>query len=226
MSNIEAQIKPNGMSQRNLVDLLYMIVYSIQGICAKLDADDVTDTDYEALCYEYVFNGSITDSKGNLIFNRASSDGGTTFPYDDRFFIISPTGISDKDLLECLYQIFDMVETLTEKIDADAAPPSSVTYEALIYTAIYLWKIENCKGSTLGNGTTYYFRPGGVFNQDQLVNLLYAIVDSIETLTEKLDTDAVPSGSDFEALWFTATILMRIEDSKGNVVGNTMTALP
>jgi hypothetical protein len=224
MANIEAQIKPNGVSQRNLVDLLYMIVYSIQGICKKLDLDDNTDATYEADVFSAIFNGSIEDGRGNLIQNRATSDGGTTFPYDDRFFIIKPTGIEDKALLECLYQIFDMMETLTEQVDADDLTTSN--YEALIYTAVYLWKIENCKGSQLGNGTTYYFRPGGVFNYDQLVDLLYAIVYSLYLLTAKLDTDAKPAGSNYAALWYTATILMRVENSKGDVVGNTITVTP
>jgi len=218
MANIEAQIKPSGMSQRNLVDLLYMIVSSIQGICAKLDNDNVTDTDYESLCYTAIFNGYIEDVRGNTIMNRVSTA-------DDRFFIISPNGLTNKALLECLYQIFDMMETLTEKIDADAAPPSSVTYEALCYEAIYLWIIENCKGDQLGNGTEFYFRSASE-NRKELVNLLYAIVDSIETLTEKLDTDALPAGTDYEALWFTATILMRVENSQGNVVGNDTTIAP
>ncbi len=218
MANIEAQIKPTGMSQRNLVDLLYMIIYSIQGICAKLDASNLTDTTYTALCYTAIFNGSIEDSRGNYIMNRVSAK-------DDRFFIITPTGLTNKALLECLYQIFDMMETMTEQIDADAAPPSSVTYEALCYTAIYLWIIENCKGSQLGNGTAFYFR-NAAENRKELVNLLYAIVDSIETLTEKLDTDALPSGTDYEALWFTATILMRVQNSQGNVVGNDITITP
>jgi hypothetical protein len=217
MSNVEAQIKPNGVSQRNLVDLIYAFVYSFKGVCAKLDDDDIDDATYEALCYTAIFNGSIEDSRGNYIMNRVSAK-------DDRFFMISPTGISDKDLLEFLYQWFDMVETLTEQLDADDA--SSGTYESLIYTAIYLWIVENCKGSQLGNGTTYYFRPGGVFNYGQLVDLLYAIVYILSLLTAKLDTDAVPSGSDYKALWYTATILMRVENQQGSVVGNDPTTLP
>ncbi len=223
MANIEAQIKPSGVSMRNLVDLLYMIVYSIQGICQKLDDDDNTDDTYEADVFTAIFNGSIEDSKGNFIQNRAN-DGAGTYVTDDRFFIIKPTGITDKALLECLYQIFDMMETLTEQADADDL--SSSTYEALIYTAVYLWKIENCKGSQLGNGTTYYFRPSGVFDKGQLVDLLYAIVYSLYLLTAKLDTDAVPSGSNYAALWYTATVLMRVQNTRGSVAGNTITVTP
>ena len=218
MANIEAQIKPTGMSQRNLVDLLYMVVSSFHGICAKLDLDDVTDTDYESLCFTAIFNGSIEDSRGNYIMNRVSTA-------DDRFFIICPYGLENKALLECIYQIFSMMKTLTEKIDADAAPPSSVNYAALCYTALYGWMIENCKGDQLGNGNEYYFRAGSE-NRKELVNLLYSIVDSIETLTEKLDTDAIPSETDYEELWFTDTILMRVENSIGSVVGNDITVTP
>ena len=218
MANVEAQIKPSGLSQRNLVDLLYMIVYSIQGICAKLDDDNVTDTDYEALCYTAIFNGSIEDGRGNSIQNRVEAS-------DDRFFIIKPTGIGGKELLECLFQIFTMLQTLTAKIDADAAPPSSVTYEALCYTAKLTWQIENCKGTLVGNGTEYYLRKASV-NQKELVEILCNILDCIETMTETLDSDALPAGSNYEALWFTATILMRVQDSLGLYSGNDITVTP
>ena len=215
-TNYESQIKPTGMSQRNLVDLLYMIVSSIYGICVKLDADNSTDDTYTADVYTAIFNGSIEDSKGNFIQNRVSAK-------DERFFIITPNGLDNKALLECLYQVFDMYETLTEQLDADDC--SSSTYESLIYTAHFLWIIENCKGDQLGNGTEFYFRAGSE-NRKELVDLLYAIVHAHQTLTEKLDTDAVPAGSNYKALWFTATFLMRVENSQGSVAGNTITIMP
>ena len=218
MANIEAQIKPSGISQRNLVDLLYMAVKSVQGICQKLDDDGGVPLEtYEANVVTAIFNGYIEDSRGNSIMNRVSTK-------DERFFQITPTGIGDKELLEFLYQFFDMMETLTEQLDTDALTDS--TYEALCYTALYTWIVENVRGDALGNGTVYYFRPGGVFNYDQLVDLLYQIVNSIETLTEQLDADGTVTDTDYEALWFTATVLMRVENSQGNVVGNTITFLP
>jgi len=224
MANYEAQIKPGGLSQRNLVDLLYMIVAAIKGICAKLDDDGgVTATTYESSAFTAIFNGYIEDSRGNSIMNRAN-DGSGTYVTDERFFIITPMGISDHDLNECLYQIFDMFETLTEALDTDALTDS--TYEALCYTALWTWKIENRKGSTLGNGNTYFFRPGGMHNQDQLIDLLYQIVNAIETLTEKLDADGTVTDTNYEALWFTATVTMRVQNSQGNVVGNTITVQP
>ena len=224
MANYEAQIKPGGLSQRNLVDLLYMIVAAIKGICAKLDADGgVPATTYESSAFTAIFNGYIEDSRGNSIMNRAN-DGSGTYVTDERFFIITPMGISDHDLNECLYQIFDMFETLTEALDTDALTDS--TYEALCYTALWTWKIENRKGSTLGNGNTYFFRPGGMHNQDQLIDLLYQIVNAIETLTEQLDADGTVTDTNYEALWFTATVTMRVQNSQGNVVGNTITVQP
>ena len=224
MANYEAQIKPGGLSQRNLVDLLYMIVAAIKGICAKLDDDGgVTATTYESSAYTAIFNGYIEDSRGNSVMNRAN-DGSGNYVTDERFFIITPMGISDHDLNECLYQIFDMFETLTEALDTDALTDS--TYEALCYTALWTWKIENRKGSTLGNGNTYFFRPGGMHNQDQLIDLLYQIVNAIETLTEQLDADGTVTDTNYEALWFTAKVTMRVQNSQGNVVGNTITVQP
>jgi hypothetical protein len=223
MSNVEAQIKPTGLSQRNLVDVLYMIVYSIQGLCQKLDDDDSTDDTYEASVFTAIFNGSIEDGRGNSIQNRAN-DGAGTYVTDDRFFIIKPTGVTMAALNECFYQIFDMLETLTEQIDADDV--SSSTYEALCYTAKLTWIIENRKGSRLGNGTAYYFGPNGMSDQRQLVDLICKILDALETICETLDTDAVPAGSDYEALWFTATVLLRVQDSLGLYAGNDITVTP
>src|SRR5574343_259126 len=141
MANYEAQIKPGGLSQRNLVDLLYMIVAAIKGICAKLDDDGgVTATTYESSAYTAIFNGYIEDSRGNVLINRAN-DGAGTYVCDDRFFYIRPDAISDKDLNECLYQIFDMLETLTEACDTDNLGDS--TYEALCYTAKLTVIVEN-----------------------------------------------------------------------------------
>jgi hypothetical protein len=215
MANIEAQIKPTGMSQRNLVDLLYMIVHSIWGICDKLDDDNNADNTYEAKVYTAIFNGSIEDSRGNYIMNRVTAK-------DDRFFIITPNGLTNKALIECLYQIFDMMHTLTVQIDDDDATTSTYHH---CYEDYYLWIIENCKGDQLGNGTSFYFRLASE-NRKELVNLLYAIVYSITTLAAKLDTDAKPAGSDYNALWYTATILMRVENSQGSVVGNSITIAP
>ncbi|TSA53376.1 MAG: hypothetical protein D4R45_05665 [Planctomycetaceae bacterium] len=217
MANIEAQIKPTGMSQRNLVDLLYMVIYSLQGICQKLDDDTgVTLTTYEANVYTAIFNGSIEDGRGNCIMNYVSTS-------EDRFFIIAPTGLTNKALLECLYQIFDMIETLTEQLDTDDLTDN--TYEALCYTAILVWVIENCKGDQLGNGAAFYFRNASE-NRKELVNLLCNILDSMETMTEQLDADGTVTDTDYEELWFTDTVLLRIQDSEGLYAGNDITITP
>lgn len=222
MANIEAQIKPTGMSQRSLVDLLYMTVNSIYGLCAKLDSDaGVPSATYVANVYTAIFNGSISDGKGNNINNQVSTA-------VDRYFMITPTGLDNKALLECLYQIFDMIETLTEQLDGDSL--TDTNYEALVYTAYFLWIIENCKGSQLGNGTAYYFRNASE-NRKELVNLLYAIVKAWDVLCAKLDDDGTVTDTDYEALCYTGStgtygIKLRVQDSAGNVIGNTITVTP
>lgn len=218
MANIEAQIKPGGLSQRNLVDFLYMAVAAIKGICAKLDDDGgVPLATYEANVFTAIFNGAIEDSRGNQIINAVSGQ-------EDRFFIVSPQGIDDRALNEIIFQLFDMLETLTEQLDTDVLTDDD--YEALCFTALLTWIVENCKGTQIGNGTVYYFRPGGMFNQDQLVDLLYQVANVLETLTEKLDLDGTVTDTDYESLWFTATVTMRLGNSQGNVVGNDITVTP
>jgi hypothetical protein len=204
-------IRPTGGVKRYLADCLYAVVSSIHGICAKLDLDNVTDTNYEALCYTAIFNGAIEDSKGNSLINAVSGE-------EDTFFIMSPRGYSNRAVIQCIYQIFLMMHTLTTKIDADAAPPTTVTYHH-VFDDHYLWTIENEVGSTIGASTEHWIRPGGIDDKN-LVDILYCFVHSLDTLTRKLDTDAVPSGSNYHALWDTANILVRVEDSKGNISGN------
>jgi hypothetical protein len=63
-------------------------------------------------------------------------------------------------------------------------------------------------------------------NQDQLIDLLYQIVNAIETLTEQLDADGTVTDTNYEALWFTAKVTMHVQNSQGNVVGNTITVQP
>lgn len=215
MANYEAQIKPSGLSQKNLVDLLCMIISVIKTLCAKLDDDTgVTGTDFEALVYTAIFNGSITDSRGNNFTNLVTAK-------EDRFGYILPTGISDKLLNNLLYDLFDMVETLCEKLDADGI--AGTDYEALVYTALYNWTVTNQKGDTLGNGTVYNFNPGGSTDQKELVNLLAAIVNSIDVLTKKLDADGTVTDTTYHALCDTAIILMQVQNSVGNVYGNALT---
>jgi len=199
-------IRPVGFNQKHIVDLLYQIVSSIKGICAKLDADSaVSGTTFEANAYTAIVKTIIEDSKGN-----------TTGTARENF--ISPYGIDDPSLQNLLYQLFDSFETLTEQLDADGGV-ADTDYEALCYTAKFLGIIEDGKGNALGNGTTFYFRAGGIF-VPQLIDLLYNIVDAIETLTEQLDADATVNETNYEALWYTANITVKIENSKGNLLGN------
>ena len=212
MANIYAHIKPGGIGQGDLVDLLYDVVSSIYGICVKLDADGgVPLTTYTANVYTAIFNGYIEDCHGNAVQNRVAAK-------DDQFYILRPDAVSDKALIECLYDILDMLETLTEQLDTDTLTDSN--YEALCYIAIILYNVENSRGNTLGNNTGYVFNPRGVGNLKELIDLLYMFLDSIETLTEKLDADGTVTDTDYEALYYTATCLTKVENSLGNVLGN------
>ena len=219
MVDIFPNIKPGGLTQKWEVRLWYQLFASLQGICAKLDADaTVPLTTYVANVFTALFNARIEDGKGNTVFNFAA---------EENFYSTFPNGITPAARLQLIFQFFNMLETLTEQLDTDTITTSD--YEALVYTAIMTQMVENTKGTILGNLDTdigFYFRPGGGKNDNQLVEFFYNAVNAIETLTEKLDVDALttpPTDTDHEALWFTAVILTRVENGAGNVVGNTYT---
>ena len=216
MANIHPDIKPNGLGQKEHVSLVVMLLRSLQGIAAKLDNDGgVTDTTYEANAITALINLSATDHIGNRF-----SNGATMSSTLEDHHIIDPMGRSDPALLAFLYQFTNAFETLCEQLDLDAGI-TATTFEANAFTAMFLHIIENEKGNQLGNGTAYYFRPGGVMPQDELVDWFYNAINAIETLTEQLDADGDVTDVNYEALWFTAIILMRVENSQGNVLGNT-----
>jgi hypothetical protein len=221
MANIEVQIKPSGLSQRNLVDLLYMIVASIKGICTKLDSDGgVTLETYLANVYTAIFNGSIENSRGDKVVNLVALSAPDRIE-QAQFQYVTPIGMTDKALVEFLHQIFDMMETLTEQCDTDNLGDSN--YEALCYTALYTWMVTNAKGDTLGNGNEYWFTPQGIKDKKQLIDCLAQIVNSFDVLTKKLDSDGTVTDTTYHALWDTAIFLLKIEDSKGNLYGNALT---
>jgi len=208
MANIFPNIKPNGINQKDEVDLLYMIVSSLEGICAKLDLDSGVPSDtYEANCSDLITT-KITDKADNIA-------GTPTGARDE--MAISVQGMSDKAWVECMYQIYNCIETLCEQLDRDSL--TQTDFEANCYTAKILHMITNGKGNTLGNGNTFWFKPAGPRELKQVVDNYYNILDALETLTEQLDGDGTVNNTNYEALWFTATILLRVQDSKGNGIG-------
>ena len=225
MAAIIADIKPTGLTQTNLIDLLYMIVSSLEDICQKLDADGgVTDTDYEALCMTALFNVVIEDCRGNYI-NLAATETSTL----NRTKIISAKGISDDALLELMYSITNCMSTMTTKLDTEALTLN--TYVSAAYTAMFLHMVENQQGNIIGNsgglwdGSAYYFRPGGVMDQHMLVDWLYNCLNGIYTLvtdqtTTGLDGDATVTDTNYAALWWAANITLTVENSFGNRIGN------
>lgn len=217
MADINPQIKPGGLTQKFEVMLWYQLFNSLYTLCVKLDDDaTVPLTTYEANVITAIANGRIEDGKGNSLQH---------FLTEENFFSITPRGITPAARLQAIYQFFNMLETLTKQLDTDGITTSD--YEALCYTAIMTQMVEDTKGNILGNldtDTAFYFRPGGGKNDKQLIQFFYNAVNAIETLTEKLDVDAAttpPTDTDYEALCFTATILMTVMDGKDNIVGNT-----
>ena len=216
MANIHPDIKPNGLGQKELISLVVMLLRSLQGIAAKLDDDGgVTLETYEANAITALINLSAVDHFGNRFSNAAAISS-----LLEEHHVLEPSGYSAPALLAFLYQFTNAFETLTEQLDDDGGI-TATTFEANAYTAMFLHIIENEKGNQLGNGTAYYFRPGGVLPQDQLVEWFYNALNAIETLTEQLDADGDVTDEDYEEVWFTGTILMRVENSQGNVLGNT-----
>ena len=216
MANLWRNISPTGLTQKHEVTLWYQLFASLKAICVKLDDDaTVPLTTYEANVVTALFNASIDDGLGNSIMNHAA---------EENFYTVMPLGITDAARLQLIFQFFNMLETLTEQLDADTITTSD--YEALCYTAIMLQMVEDTKGNILGNLDTdigFYFRSGGV-PKYQLVQFFYNAVLALETLTEKLDVDAgttPPTDTNYEALTYTAIVLTRVEDGKGNFVGNS-----
>jgi hypothetical protein len=218
-----ADIKPTGMRQVDLVDLLYQIVAGLQGICQKLDDDGgVTDETYESLCVDALFNVIIEDSRGNRI--DLSTTQSNTLPDT---VIISPNGIGN--IADLIYMIFDSIETLTEQLDDDATV-NFTNYESLAYTAILaLQGVTNSKGNELGAADTskviFMFNPQGE-NQAELVEFLYNCLSAIYTIvhgatgTSGLDVDTGVTDTDYESLWFTDWFDLTVENRKGDRIGN------
>ena len=210
MADVHSDISPTRLSQANLVDALYDIIASIAGICTKLDSDaGVPLTTYLANCYTAIFNVIVEDSGGNRTGLRSS---------DENCHVITPIGISYQSLHGAIYDITNSIETLTEQLDTDVLTDSN--YESLCFTALMTQKVANMKGTQIGNGTSWYWKPYGAWDDKEIVEFLYNAYNVIETLTEKLDLDGTVTDTNYEALWFTATCTLKVENAAGSQVGN------
>ena len=219
MAKICADIKPTGINQKDLVDLIYDLTSSVKGICQKLDADGTTPaTDFTATCFTAVFNCTITDSKANRIQNYLDETS-SVYPH----VVITPTGISVRDIIEWMYQFVYAMYLLSNKCDDEALTLN--TYEATAYTAVLTQRIVNSKGNSIGYSTDYTFGPTAALNNREFVDFLYKAVYSIYALTHDattsgLDGDGTLTDTDYEALWYTANITLTVENSQGNRIGN------
>lgn len=214
MAKICADIKPNGINQRDLVDLFYMIITTIRGIAAKLDADAlVTDTDF-VTTVDAVMNLVIDDCRGHHL-NLAKDDTSSLVPT----VMIGPLGFDKGRSSDLLYMIHRAWHLMCAKLDADANPPTSVDYDTDANVSVIPFIIENSKGGSSGNGTAFYFRVGA-FPQKEVVDFFYSLIRGIELFCEQADTDAAPADTDYESLWYTNNITLTVENSAGNRIGN------
>ena len=235
MANIAPQIKPSGVEDKYLIDLMYMLQYSLQVLCQKLDDDaSLGLATYEDNCYIALMKVRVTDYRGNMTSGEEAVD-----------FIVTPVGLSPEALIQWIYCWINAFETLVEQLDADNADSSD--YEDLCYEAIITpYQFESGRhdqATILGNDNTSggfdgsedgapwlttKIGPVGKPNDRVLADLFYDIVNAWETMCEKLDVDGAttpPTDTDYEALCYTATVLMKVENSQGNVLGNTQTRL-
>lgn len=217
MGNIFPNIKPTGLNKRELVDVLYMIVYSIQTLCTKIDADaSAGATTHLANCYTAIFNCLITDSKGNRV-GQGIAESSTVAPTH----IIGPGRIDDKSLNAVAYQIVTSLYTLCAQLDTEAV--SFTNYVATAYTAVLTQRIEDAKGNSIGAGTDFTFKPGGMFHKKQLVEFIYKCLDSIKKIcaagtTYGLDSDGY-TDTTYTALCYTAIFLLMVENGAGSRLG-------
>jgi len=234
MANISAQITPAGVSDKYLIDLMYMLQQSMYGLCLKLDNDGTVPlTTYVANCYTAIFRGQVWDYRGNKTQNVTKVD-----------YIIHPkSGLPAADLIQWIFDYVNAFETLAEQCDTDNL--NSSDYEANAYHACILpFKIEDKTGTIIGNDNSsggfsgvdtggppwrlVKIGPIGKPSDRVLADLFYAILNGWETLCEQLDVDGAttpPTDTNYEALWYTATVLMRVQNSQGNVLGNAQTRL-
>lgn len=242
MANIHPEISPRGVSDKYLIDLMCALQRSVYGVCAKLDAEGTGLTTYKANCYNAIFHHVIEDYAGNR----------TTNPTNVDYLITPASGLPAAALNQWLFDYANALETLTEQLDTDAGITDDANYEDLCYEAIvFPYQFESKTGTIIGNDNSSggfsatpaagswddadepwictKIGPIGKPNDRVLADLLYDFVNAWETLCEKIDADATagapPAASNYEALWYTATVLLKVENSGGNVLGNAQTRL-
>jgi hypothetical protein len=213
-AKICADIKPTGIRQRDLVDLMYQMAASLEGLCDKLDADDAAVTTYASGCIDAVMNCTIEDSQGNRYYNYLAETS-DILPHR----IVSGLGVGPKDLIDWMYEWTYTFYLMCVKLDASAGV-NDVDYTSLCYTPYLLERIVNGKDDSIGVGTDYTFSPTGVYNEKQLIDWLYHALFALDTLAAKLDDDVTLTDTDYESLWYTNTILLTVENSSGDRIGN------
>ncbi len=139
------RVNPTGINDAARLQMIFQFFNMLETLTEQLDGDNVTDTDYEALCYTAIMLQMVENTKGTILGNLATDT--------DLHFYFRPGGVPKNQLIEFFYMAVNSIETLTEKLDADAAaaPPTDTDYEALGFTAVILTRVENGAGNVVGN---------------------------------------------------------------------------
>jgi hypothetical protein len=132
---------------------------------------------------------------------------------------ISPIGIGGREVNDLLYMLCDAGETLLEQLDTDALTDSDYESTCFDSTAIH-YSIENSKGSVIGPTANSVNLHTSHYSQKELVDILYSIVYALSLTTAKLDADGTVTDTDYTSLWYTNTILLTVENSSGDRIGN------
>lgn len=231
------QIKPSAVTDKYLIDLMYMLQASMHGVCTKLDAEAAGLDTYLANCYSALFHVRLFDYRANMTTDETTVD-----------HVVEPAGgLSTAAFIEWIYDWINAFETLCEQLDGDAAIADDTDYESLCYHALilpYMFESgrynqttilgnDNTSGGITGvdtGGTPWLLTkigPVGKPNDRVICDLFYDMLNAWGTLLVKIDADAdaaaPPADNDYAALWYTATILMRVENSAGNSLGNAET---
>jgi len=215
MANISVDIKPTGCRQKDLVELIYMITNAIKVMCTKLDADtgaSIVLITYLANCYTALFVGGICENRKGERVGAVS--------YEPGAYVISPKGLNPSSVLRWMYATTYAIYTLTTQLDTDNCAASD--YVSTVYNVYCIDRVTFDDYHFIGYGTDFTFKPCGEMPQRELVNYLYRIVYAIYLICAKLDADG-NADTTYTALCYTALILLRIENSQGNRIGNTKT---
>lgn len=165
-----------GFWQHGLVKLLGTLVTNLNATLLKLDADGtVADTNYSA--------SAITSPSIGTITTQANKE-------------IKPNGMTDYDAVSVCLQLRTNLNTVLDKLAADAGVNGTTAYTALKFASTdFPIETGNAKVKLQG------------YDQDALVEFLDAYLAKFNALLLVLDADSGVSDTDYASLWFVGDVV-------------------